>query len=175
MTDVLEQQDAQEARSKRVMTQARPDQVARTCAAVPDLLEKACAYSGGRFTPESVRQACEAGKWQLWLAFDYEAAKKDPGNFGKHVDVVTVTSLSQYPTGLKIAEILLIAGRGKSEEWLHNIDNLKDWAAAEDCDRLQFIGRQGWRRMLGDSCKMVMTMFEIGVKEDDDGRKQRRH
>jgi len=91
------------------------------------------------------------------------------------VDVITVTTLSQYPTGLRIAEILLIAGRGKSEEWLHNIDYLKDWAAEEGCDRLQFIGRQGWRRMLGKDCRMVMTMFEIGVKDDDDGQHQQRH
>jgi len=173
--DVMEKQAPSEARSKKIMTQAEPKQVAWVASTVPDLLEKACAYSGGRFSPESVVHACADGRWQMWLAFDYEGAKEDRENFGKYVDVVTITTLSQYPTGLKMGEILLIAGRGKSEEWLPYIENLKSWAAAEGCQRLQFIGRQGWRRMLGNDCKMVTTMFEIDVNGDEDGREQRRH
>jgi hypothetical protein len=161
---------------KLVIEQVKPDMVGVVAPHILDLVEKACAFSNGRFDPSSVFENCAgmnaAHKWQLWVVFDRAAvaANKDDQGFGAHVKAVTVTSLNVYPTGQKVAETILIGGKGPSEEWLHYFDTLKAWAKANGASRIQFIGRRGWQRSmktLGINWKPVATMFECDLEEAD--------
>lgn len=159
-----------ETMSKLVVQQVKPDHIAVVAPHVRDLVEKACAFSNGRFDPASVFENCaglnQAHKWQLWVVFDPEGATDE--NFKDHVKAVTVTSLNVYPTGQKVAETILIGGKGPSEEWLHYFDTLKAWAKANGASRIQFIGRRGWQRSmksLGINWKPVATMFECDLEE----------
>lgn len=165
-----------EVMEKHVLEQVKPEYVGAVWAKIPDLVEKACAFSGGRFQPQGVLDAC-AGKnpklnWQMWLVFDPNAK---PDDFGERVKAMAVTCLAQYPTGLLMGEVILIAGRGKSEEWLPYVDVLKDWARANGADRLQFIGRRGFQRLLGPEWKSAATMYEFDLKEAGHGLNEQRH
>lgn len=161
-----------------VIEQVRPDMVGTIAPHVMDLMEKACQFSNGRFDPQSVFENCaglnEAHKWQLWVVFD-RAAVEHGETFSDHVKAITVTSLNLYPTGQKVAETILIGGKGPSEEWLHYFDTLKAWARANGASRIQFIGRKGWQRSmksLGINWKPVATMYECEL-EDHNGSIQR--
>lgn len=161
---------------KHVLEQVRPEYVAAVWQRIPDLITKACEFSGGRFEPEAVLQAC-AGQnprlnWQMWLVFDPLASKED---FGERVKAVAVTSLARYPTGLLVGEVILIAGRGQSSEWVHYVDALKEWARQNGADRLQFIGRRGFQRLLGPEWKQAAAMYEFELKDSANGRIEQRN
>lgn len=164
-------------KSELVVEQVKPDMIAVVAPHINDLIEKACAFSGGRYDASSVYEACaglnERYKWYLWVVFDKEAVRDDPAKFADSVKAVTVTSLNVYPTGLKLAETILIGGRGPSEDWLHYFDNLKLWAKANSADRIQYIGRRGWQRSmksLGIDWKPVATMFECELENGNEQR-----
>lgn len=157
---------------KLVMQQVKPDHVRVVAPHIFDLLEKACEFSNGRFDPPSVLERCaglnDRDNWQLWVVFSPEGATDE--NFAEHVKAVTVTSLNMYPTGEKVAETILIGGKGPSEEWLHYFDQLKAWARHNGASRIQFIGRKGWQRSmksLGINWKPVATMFECDLGDAD--------
>ncbi len=157
---------------KLVIQQVKPDHISMVAPHIHELVEKACAFSNGRFDPPSVFENCaglnQTHKWQLWVVFDPEGATDE--NFKDRVKAVTVTSLNVYPTGQKVAETILIGGKGPSEEWLHYFDTLKDWAKANGASRIQFIGRRGWQRSmksLGINWKPVATMFECDLEEEN--------
>ena len=167
---------AQEAERTLVLEQVPHALVPAAAAKIPELVEKACKFSGGRFTPDVVLEAC-AGKnpalnWQMWLVFD---PKAKPENFSKGVKVFVVTNIALYPTGLKVAEVLLIAGRGESSEWMQYVDALKGWAERQECDRIQFIGRRGFQRKLGPAWREVSAMYEFDLKEGEDGQHEQRN
>lgn len=167
MTDVLE---------KHVLEQVRPEHVFAAYEKVGDLIEKACDFSGQRFNPETVAMACSGQhpklNWQMWLVFDPNAKYE---TFGQSVKAMAVTSLAQYPTGLLVGEVILIAGRGQSSEWLQYVDDLKEWARANGADRLQFIGRRGFQRILGSDWKAAATMYEFDLNGAEHGRVEQRH
>jgi len=161
---------------RHVLEQVRPELVPAVWQKIPELVEKACEFSGGRFEPDAVLAACSGQNpklnWQMWLVFDPKASLED---FGERVKAFAVTSLSRYPTGLLVGEVILIAGRGHSSEWLHYVDNLKHWADANGADRLQFIGRRGFQRMLGPEWRQAATMYEFDLKDKADGRIEQRN
>lgn len=155
-----------------VVEQVRPEQVKLVAPHIMPLLRKACEYSGGRFDPEIVVEACaglnEKLKWYLWVVFDPD--KADAANFGERVKAITVTAIVDYPTGLRMGETILIGGQGPSDEWLHYVDMLKSWARANKAQRIQFVGRRGWQRRmkeLGIHWKPVATMYEYELEEGD--------
>lgn len=165
-----------ETLQRHVLEQVRPEYVPAVWGAVPDLIRKACEFSGGRFEPGAVLDAC-SGKnakmnWQMWLVFDPGASKED---FGERVKAVAVTSLSRYPTGLLVGEVILIAGRGQTSEWVHYVDALKEWARQNGADRLQFVGRRGFQRVLGPEWRQAAAMYEFELKEPSDGSIERRN
>ena len=164
------------AETTLILEQVRPELVGAATSKIPELVEKACRFSGGRFAPETVLAACSGQhpllKWQMWLVFDPRA---DAQTFGKSVKVMVVTNIARYPTGIRVAEVILIAGRGDSSEWMQYIDALKDWARNQDCERIQFIGRRGFQRKLGPAWREVSTMYEFDLKEPGDGQHQQRN
>ena len=164
-----------ETKSRYVLTQVKKEHIGPISRHIMPLIKKACDHSGGRFNPECVFENC-AGlnprqQWYLWVVFDPEQAKET--SLGESVLVTAVTSLADYPTGLRIGETILIGGHGPSDQWLEHIDGLQDWAKSNGAERMQYIGRRGWQRQMrsmGIDWKPVMTMYESEIGGDDGGR-----
>lgn len=133
-----------------------PEAVERVAGLVYPFLQRACEFSGGRFTPESVLPATAAldPNWQaqLWIA----------GRFGggepPTLEAVAVTCVSAYSTGLKVLEVVLIAGENRA--WLQFEEEFARWARDQGCQRIQQIGRRGWARTLSDKWKQSAVLFE---------------
>ncbi len=161
-----------ETLTRYVIEQVKPAQIGPISKHIMALVEKACNYSGGRFDARTVFEACagldDKRTWYLWVVFDPEKANEK--NFEERVKAITVTALVDYPTGLRMGETILIGGVGPSEEWLHYVDTLKQWAKANGAERMQYIGRRGWQRTmkgLGINWKPVATMFECEMEAPD--------
>lgn len=121
---------------------------------IAPLLEKACSFSGDRFTPETVLDGLlsGAGHLQLFIAFEDDDSIK----------AAAVTCLTVFGTGLKVCEILLLGGEER-KGWLHFQDNVRRWAANQGCDRMVIHGRKGWVKDLSD-WKVTGMTFERPVK-----------
>ena len=156
---------------KLIVEQVAPDLIGPVSKHIMPLLEKACAYSGGRFYAQQVLENCaginKQNVWYLWLVIN--ADKEFDGPLSERVKAITVTCLSDYPTGLRVAETLLIGGNGPSDEWLHYVDVLESWALKNGATRMQFIGRKGFQRKLGDRWKPAATMFECDIGDREYG------
>ena len=158
--------------NKLVIDQVKPDMVGVIGKHVMPLLEKACAYSNGRFDTSSALERCagmnQRDIWQLWVVFDPEHATHE--TFGDHVKAVACTSLNKYPTDELVAEVILIGGKGPSEEWLPYFETLNAWARHNGASRIQYIGRRGWQRSmraLGVDWKPIATMYECELEVPD--------
>ena len=150
---------------KLIVEQVSPDLIGPVSKHIMPLLEKACAHTGGRFYAQQVLENCagmnKSQVWYLWLVLNPD--KEFKGELSERVKAITVTCLSDYPTGLRVAETLLIGGNGPSDEWLHYVDVLENWALKNGATRMQFIGRKGFQRKLGERWKPAATMYECEI------------
>lgn len=105
---------------------------------VKPLLAQAVMRQPHGWTTQAVIEYCAADKMQLWVA----------GEMGEPISAVCVTEIDQRPTA-KALKVLYLAG-DKMERWLDLIEHLERFAAAEDCDGVEVIGRYGWERKLAD-------------------------
>ena len=137
------------------VTKLPPNIVLERWDQIAPLLEKACKYSGDRFTPETVLQAVGGGSLQVFVAF------KDDDT----IKAAAVTCITLFGTGLKVCEILLLGGEER-KSWLHFQDNVRRWAALEGCDRMVVHGRKGWAKDLSD-WRVTGTTFERPVRNED--------
>ena len=123
---------------------------------VSPLLDKACSYSGGRFTPETVLQGLMSGggQLQLFVAFEDDATVK----------AAAVTCLTVFGTGLKVCEILLLGGHER-KSWLHFQKTIRRWAKTQGCERMLVHGRKGWVKDLSD-WKVSGMIFERPIEDE---------
>jgi hypothetical protein len=118
------------------------------------LLQRACDFSGGRFTPESVAHQILNRSFDLW------GVARPSGQ----IIAVAVTCVSDYPTGLRVMEVLLVSGQDR-QSWLHFQGPLREQAARWGCQKMQMVGRKGWAKSLPD-WNQAAVMFEIEVNAD---------
>jgi hypothetical protein len=151
-----------ETKPKIVVDQVKPEHLDQVWPHVTSLIERALEFNEGRFDLRYVYNSVALQTqtpWYLWVAFDREKAEQGELD----AEAAIVTCLSDWPTGLRVAEILLAGGRDKVDTWLPHFDILRRWAIANKCDRLQIIGRSGWGKRLkafGIESRSVVTMFE---------------
>jgi hypothetical protein len=96
------------------------------------LLERALEYAGGTHTVADIWMACEQNRMALWCG---------------HKSVI-ITEIVEYPR-LKACRIFLAAG--DMTELLEMETAVADWAKSADCNRMEVIGRKGWKRALKGS------------------------
>lgn len=84
------------------------------------------------------KAACENRDAQLWLIWDSAAGRAR----GAVVTQITTDSA-------RVAEVPLVAGDNMAD-WLHLLDDLEEWARAENCVAMIGYARSGWARMLKD-------------------------
>lgn len=103
------------------------------------MLARSCARTGGRYTPETLLEQYAAGEVQLWIGYGPDFVLRAVG----------VTTLSRFPSGMLVAEVLLGSGRKLGKAALRGfMAAIEDWARANGAERLVVTGRQGWARLL---------------------------
>lgn len=140
-----------EAQAIRISAEDLTD--ARVRAAVAPLLERACEHSGGRFAPEHVVYGLAEGFFQLWGVVR-----------GHELLCCCVTTLHTYPTGLKTVEVMLLGGDPRSfDETIYQfIKTLTAFGAENECDRVEFAGRDGFARRV-DGVRTIGRLYEADI------------
>ena len=103
------------------------------------LLEKATKRTR-KIDLGSLRGSLELGEMQLWLGFDTE---------DESIPAAVVTQLSEYTSGLKAAQIILLGGLHLNR-WRSVIATIEGWAFTEGCETVEIVGRRGWGRVYPD-------------------------
>lgn len=57
-----------------------------------------------------------------------------------------ITQIEEYFSGLKVGQITFAGGRNH-ELWDHFTDIVGKWFKEQDCDKIEIIGRMGWKRL----------------------------
>jgi len=102
-------------------------------------LKPAVDRSQGRYTLDSVLEAIENRKMQLWFV---------PAKCS------CVTQITNYPN--KQICTLMFCGGHDMDEWVHHLETIEDWARSEGCDAMEIYGRKGWARVLGYDTEMTL-------------------
>lgn len=102
------------------------------------LVKKACDWSQGQFTPQSVVDGILCGAYRLIAYMDC-----------KDIVSIAVLSVSQFPTGLRILEVLLASGE-QLRDWRSFQDQVAQYGKTNGCSKFRMIGREGLQRMLPD-------------------------
>ena len=80
-----------------------------------------------------------------------------------------MTEIKTYRTGLKVCDIVLLAGRQR-QKWIDMIGDLEDWAKSIGCSRIEAVARQGWARVMKDwGWNTQYLMIDKELTGDDDG------
>ena len=103
------------------------------------LLDRVTPLSHGTMSTDDVLRLVKEDKFQLWAVFVQGA---------EALTAMFVTQLMIYPSGLKVCEIILFAGKGIRDS-VHLISDLESWARGNGCDRIHINGRRGWGRVMG--------------------------
>ena len=100
------------------------------------LLIEACEHSNGESNVQSVVDGVFAGAYQMLVFMR-----------GHVPESVLLLTISQFPTGKKILEIVLASGKGL-KSWIHFEPQLLGIAKQYGCTSVRMIGREGIQRML---------------------------
>lgn len=115
------------------------------------LVAKACEYSHGQFNPVAVVDGILAGAYRLLAYVDDE-----------DIVSIAVLTISQFPTGLRVAELLLASGEGL-KDWTRFEDQVAGEAQKVGCTKFRMIGREGLQRMLPHWKRVAIVLErEIG-------------
>ncbi len=119
---------------------------------VAPLLEKAVAYSDGKYHLDDVYAALINRDMQLWVAYDDTGLK-----------VCCVTQILSFPRK-RVMLLVFVAGKD-SDDWLHLIEKLKEFAKEHQCHTVEFYGRPGWEKTTKDiGFKKIHTIFKLDVE-----------
>jgi hypothetical protein len=92
-----------------------PNDLPRVWEQIKPLVEKACTWSQGQFSPEAVVDGVLDGRYRMLAYMD-----------GEDVVSIAVLTVSEFATGLRILEV-----------WLHPLSDDRPRRAAEDAARLE--------------------------------------
>lgn len=111
------------------------------------LVMKACEWSQGQFNAESVVDGVINGQLMMLAYID-----------GDVVSSIAVLTVSQFPTGTRVLEVLLASGEGL-RDWSRFETQVAEQAKQYGCSKFRMIGREGLQRML-PAWKRVAVVLE---------------
>lgn len=130
------------------------DMLADVWEALRPFVEAACARTGDRFTPKWVAQRLGSRTDALWVMLEADGTPRG----------IVTTHLGEYPTGLRVLEIIMLAGADVGRE-----NARACWAALQaykheqGCARIEWNGRRGFTRWLGlDDARVLGVLCEVG-------------
>lgn len=119
---------------------------------VMPLIARACAHSGGRWSPEAVADGLIDGSLRLWGAMKPPAALR----------AVAITRFATYETGVVALEMLLLGGpdvRGMFDF----LPALKRLARESGAQKMVIVGKKSWEDNLSDEWSAVATIYECAT------------
>ena len=144
-----------EVETDRHLVMLSPDDLHAVWDDIFPLVEKACQYSGGTFSPENVRRLVDTGVMRV-IAY----------KTGERVTSLVVVTVTQAATGLRLFEIVLASGEGM-RDWLHFEDTVKAYAKQFGCHRMRCITREGMQRTLRH-WKRTAVVLELDLADKKD-------
>lgn len=129
-------------------------QVAKVWELVAFDLERALERGAGEYSSADMRDFCERGAWQLWVAVL-------DGSYA----AVACTSIQHYPR-TRILYVHAYAGTKEravtDEAWCHLIE----FARITGCSCIQFFGRLGWSRsgVLPEGARKTHEVWTLKVE-----------
>lgn len=123
-----------------------PNDLPKAWEQLEPLLTKACEWSQGQFTPPAVVDGIMAGAYQLLAYVD-----------GEEILSVALLTISQFPTGMRVCELLLASGEGM-RDWRKFQGQVADLAKQYGCTKFRMIGREGLQRMLPDWKRVAVVL-----------------
>lgn len=100
-------------------------------------IEDSTSRSGGKYTADDVRAACEMGDQQLWMVW-WDGVLK----------AVATTQLWRFP-GKSVCKIDIVTGDGM-KFWAPLRTIIEDWARNQGCESMWALARPGWERVAPD-------------------------
>jgi len=117
---------------------------------VRDHLNKAAAYTFGRYEVEDIYDAIMDYDHTLWIAFDETGVKG-----------AVVTSFAHYPKR-KYLNMVFCGGEGLKDWKEPMLKLLQHWAFDNQCDGIESTGRPGWTKVFAnDGRKIVWYTYEL--------------
>jgi len=113
------------------------------------LIEKGCSFSQGQFNTKSIVDGILDGSYQMLAYLD-----------GQEILSIAVLTISQFPTGLRIAELLICSGEGM-RDWRKFEPQVAELAKQYGCSRFRAIGREGLQRMLPDWRRTSIVLEKV--------------
>lgn len=113
-----------------------PNELPRVWQEVQPLLAEACRWSGEQFNLTSVVDGALDGSFQIAAFVEDD-----------RIQSILVLTVSQFPTGKRILEVLLASGSAM-RGWMKHEDELLSHAKASGCSAVRMIGREGLQKAL---------------------------
>ena len=126
------------------------DHLTTIWAMVAPFAEKIAARFPDEWPVAIIAEAAAAQDLQLWLVWD-DTAKKPLGCVGTRIIV--------KPSGKRILDIAWMAG-DERKRWMRLLEILEDYARAEGCAAVSFVGRRGWAPDLPDYRVKRLAAYE---------------
>lgn len=123
---------------------------------VMPMIARACAFSGGRWTPEDVADGLIDGKFRLW------GAMKPPNGGNVALQAVAVTYLEPEGKPKRAMELLLLGGPDMRAMFKF-LPALLKTAKAQGAQVVRVHGKRGWQEQMGDNWKPVTTIYEQAI------------
>ena len=127
---------------------------------VSKILKRAVKRSYGRMSVIDIYNNVIDERSHLWVAYNTDTLK---------IEGCAVTQFQEYPTGLRMLNIDLLAGK-KMEDWAHEgVDTLYAWAESNGCDGIEFISRPGFWHWVKHKkgWKKTNVFYEVKFKEEE--------
>lgn len=128
-----------------------PREVVATWPVAYPMLEKAIERTSGRLDEATVFKSLLTGELVLWIIFK-------GGPFG-----ALVTQVYTWPSGLKVARLLLAGGKDHMD-WFDDFPVVERWAKEQGCTLIEAWGRPGWERSLSKERGWRRTGIEMEKK-----------
>ena len=144
-----------EVETDRHLVMLSPDDLVVVWDDIYPLIEKACSYSGGAFSPDTVRTLIDTGVMRVIV---YKS--------GERVTSLVVVTVTQAATGLRLFEVVL-ASREGMRDWLHFEDTVKAYAKQFGCHRMRAVTRDSMQRTLRH-WKRTAVVLELDLAEKKD-------
>ncbi len=128
--------DVAEAKPRLVMTFSDPNDLPKLWPQLEPMIKEACAWSAGQFNVIGIVNGILSGEYRLAAFFDRNT-----------ITGMMVMTVSEFPTGKRILDIMLASGSAL-KEWLHHQTQLDDYAKSFGCSTIRMIGREGLQRFL---------------------------
>ena len=117
---------------------------------IEPMIAKSCEKSRGSDTLEQIWGDCLTGDALLWVAH----LENTPVAAG-------ITEIEERANGRCC--LIRHMGGGDMKSWLGHIETIKEFARFNKCNRVEFEGRHGWKRVVANA-QDVGTIYEVLIK-----------